>query len=36
MIKNLENKTVKMPESINKDIGIKEYTYRDKENHYLN
>ena len=24
VIKNLENKTMKMPESINKDLGIKE------------
>ena len=36
MIKNLENKMEKMQESINKDLAIKEQTYRDKQHNFWN
>ena len=34
MFKNLENKMEKMQESINKDLAIKEQTYRDKQHNF--
>ena len=36
MIKNLENKTQKMQESINKDLEELKKSYRDKQHNYWN